>query len=59
MADKMMRIAGRGFDGLAKPLKTDNDGNVGTQVVLAGKNLFNKDTMWIEFRKNLIKNLVT
>lgn len=28
MADKMMRIAGRGNDGLAKPIKIDSDGNL-------------------------------
>lgn len=28
MADKMMRIAGRGEDGLAKALKTDDDGKI-------------------------------
>lgn len=29
MADKLLRIAGRGDDGTAKPIKTDNKGNVG------------------------------
>jgi len=29
MADKIMRMAGRGKDGTAKPLKMDNEGNVG------------------------------
>lgn len=29
MADQMMRIAGRGDDGSAKAIKTDNKGNVG------------------------------
>ena len=28
----MMRIAGRGDDGLAKTIKTDNEGNVGVQL---------------------------
>ena len=28
MADKMMRMAGRGIDGTAKPIKTTNDGEV-------------------------------
>lgn len=28
MADKMMRISGRGTDGTAKPISTDNNGNV-------------------------------
>lgn len=30
MADKMMRIAGRTSDGVAKPFLVDNNGNVGT-----------------------------
>ena len=29
-ASKMMRIAGRGIDGTAKPIRTDNSGNMGT-----------------------------
>lgn len=31
MADKMLRIAGRGDDGTAKPVSTDNSGNVNTR----------------------------
>jgi hypothetical protein len=34
MANEMIRMAGRGDDGLAKAIKTDNDGNLG--VKLAG-----------------------
>lgn len=49
MADNMMRIAGRGEDGLAKAIKTDNVGNIEIGNVVAlkgvGKNLFNKDTV--------------
>lgn len=33
MADNMIRIAGRGTDGTAKPIATDNNGNVGVRVV--------------------------
>lgn len=33
MADEMLRIAGRGEDGLAKAIKTDEDGNVRVQVI--------------------------
>src|SRR5690554_6470925 len=29
IASKMMRVAGRGVDGNAKPIRTDNSGNVG------------------------------
>jgi hypothetical protein len=32
MADEMLRIAGRGEDGLAKAIKTDKEGNVGTLI---------------------------
>jgi hypothetical protein len=32
MPDEMLRIAGRGDDGLAKAIKTDNDGNVNVQL---------------------------
>lgn len=32
MADKMMRIAGRGADGTAKPVKTDNDGSLNARL---------------------------
>ena len=28
MADKMMRMAGRGADGLAKAIRTDGEGNL-------------------------------
>ena len=48
MADKMMRIAGRGTDGTAKAFKTDNEGNIGAQVVIPGKNIFNKDNAILE-----------
>lgn len=33
MADKMLRVAGRGADGTAKPIKTSNSGVVETQAV--------------------------
>lgn len=33
MADKMMRIAGRGSDGTAKPIKTDLEGNIGVYPI--------------------------
>lgn len=49
MADNMMRIAGRGEDGLAKAIKTDYAGNmeIGNVGGIAGigKNLFNKSTV--------------
>lgn len=32
MADKMMRMAGRGEDGTAKAIRTDNNGNVNTLI---------------------------
>ena len=41
MADKMLRVAGRGEDGKAKPFKTTNDG---TQLMqLSGSNLDKRD----------------
>lgn len=39
MAGKMMRVAGRGFDGTAKPLSVNNDGN--PEVVIKGANIEN------------------
>lgn len=33
MADKMMRIAGRDETGLAKPVKTDKNGNINVRIV--------------------------
>ncbi len=33
MADKMMRVAGRGDDGTAKALKVDNDGQLNVSLV--------------------------
>ncbi len=45
MADKMLRIAGRGTDGTAKAIRTDNEGSISAQTFILGKNLFNKDTV--------------
>lgn len=42
MADKMMRIAGRGTDGTAKPLSVNNEGN--PEVVIKGANIENDGT---------------
>lgn len=39
---KMMRIAGRGTDGTAKAIKTDNNGNVNT--LLVGSNISDADS---------------
>lgn len=41
MADKMMRIAGRGQDGKARALNTDNMGNMGVRFVDTKKEILN------------------
>lgn len=42
MADKMLRVAGRGADGTAKPFSLNNDGNV--EAVIKGLNVENDGT---------------
>ena len=39
MADQFMRIGGRGEDGTAKPLQTDNDGNIITKGIQKGEEI--------------------
>ena len=39
MADKMIRNAGRGDDGLAKAIRTSNNGNVRTSKIMDTKRL--------------------
>lgn len=45
MADKMMRVAGRGADGKAKAIKTDGDGNLTT--ISAGSKLLIDDEVTV------------
>ena len=57
MADKMMRIAARGADGLAKPISVNRGGLLRTQdiTLVRGKNLFNKAAA----KKNQVINHAT
>lgn len=43
MADEMLRVAGRGEDGLAKAIKTDDSGNILSKT--AGNNLVYKEVV--------------
>jgi len=58
--DKMMRMAGRGPDGTAKAIKTDENGNIGVQLINgvaltgAGKNLFNTSNITTGYGINVI-----
>lgn len=51
MADNMMRMAGRGSDGTAKPVKTDDSGNISsflaTKDIEVFKNEFTEPNTWL------------
>lgn len=52
MVEKMMRIAGRGKDGLAKAINTDNEGNISSQIfgsLLQKKKLYNNGAKTVEW----------
>lgn len=50
----MLRIAGRGEDGLAKAIKTDNQGNIGVRLMDSGVTLKVSDIDKYIYSKNLL-----